>query len=124
MQFEIKELQKKIDIIHNKQLTTSTVPSTTESRFTNLLPIRSLEGVHEVEELIQDDVNFKELAHFLYLVGGDTLSRLVYNIMKKLLVPEVAILYSGIGKKRKLPFCSLKIYKAIQGNVFSCYSET
>lgn len=36
--------------------------------------------------------------------------------MTKLLTNEVATKFSGQGKKKKLPFVSLKIYDAVLGN--------
>lgn len=53
--------------------------------------------------------------NLLSLLGGDTLQKVVYLQMNKLLTNEVATRYSGQGKKKKLPFMTLKMYDAIIG---------
>lgn len=53
----------------------------------------------------------------LSLLGGDTVQRIVYLQMNKMLTNEVATKYSGQGKKKKLPFIKLKIYDAVLGTV-------
>lgn len=115
IKFEIKELQKRLDIMDNRHLTVHTVPTTNHSVFIEMLPVQTIEKINEIEQLIEIEDLFDELVHILYLVGGETLSRTVNVVMKKLLHNNVAILYSGVGKKHKLPFCSLKLYKAVEG---------
>ncbi|KAK4882648.1 hypothetical protein RN001_005967 [Aquatica leii] len=63
------------------------------------LPINNLSEIDEIEDLIKNEEIFNELVHFLYLVGGENYVRMVNSVMKKLLRHEVAVKFSGVGKK-------------------------
>lgn len=74
---------------------------------------------------------------FLHLIGGDTLQKVVYNQMNKLFTNVLAVKYSGQGKKHKLPFNRLNLYRVVVGKsvnvlfminylcvfVYSCYTK-
>ncbi|XP_074034654.1 uncharacterized protein isoform X2 [Leptinotarsa decemlineata] len=50
---------------------------------------------------------------FLYLAGGSNSHKSVYMAMQKIFAKNLAIFYSGQGKKKRIPFCSMKIYEAV-----------
>lgn len=49
----------------------------------------------------------------MYLVGGDTTKKIIYNMMNKLITNDAATSYSGQGRKKKISFINLKLYDAI-----------
>ncbi|KAK4882647.1 hypothetical protein RN001_005966 [Aquatica leii] len=114
IKFEINELRKKVDKIENKEINQNKVDFRLQTTtFVDKLPINNLSEIDEIEDLIKNEEIFNELVNFLYLVGGENYVRMVNSIMKKLLRHKVAVKFSGVGKKQKLPFCNLKIYKAV-----------
>ncbi|KAK4885937.1 hypothetical protein RN001_002208 [Aquatica leii] len=114
IKFEINELRKKVDKIENKEINQNKVDFRLQTTtFVDKLPINNLSEIDEIEDLIKNEEIFNELVNFLYLVGGENYVRMVNSVMKKLLRHEVAVKFSGVGKKQKSPFCNLKIYKAV-----------
>ncbi|KAF5300996.1 hypothetical protein FQR65_LT08979 [Abscondita terminalis] len=63
--------------------------------------------------LLTDQEQHNCLVEILYLTGGQTPHKSIYFQMGKLLTNELALQYSGIGKKGKLPFCQLNLYRAV-----------
>ncbi|KYB24654.1 hypothetical protein TcasGA2_TC031713 [Tribolium castaneum] len=57
---------------------------------------------------------FNELVHGLFLLGGEDSHKAVFAMLNKLITKDLALKYSGCGKKKKLAFFSLKsIFDAI-----------
>ncbi|CAG9773411.1 unnamed protein product [Ceutorhynchus assimilis] len=78
------------------------------------LPCKTQGELEDINSFITNGrQNFKELVNYLYLLGGSTAHKAVYTMMSKIFDKKLALQYSGQGKKKKLPFCSLKIYEAI-----------
>ncbi|KAK4871708.1 hypothetical protein RN001_015832 [Aquatica leii] len=92
--------------------------------FVDKLPINNLSEIDEIEDLIKNEEIFNELVNFLYLVGGENYVRMVNSVMKKLLRHEVAVKFSGVRKTQKLPFCNLKIYKAVHMAIRKRHNST
>ncbi|KAI4454249.1 hypothetical protein MML48_4g00006902 [Holotrichia oblita] len=115
IKYTLKDLSKRLDQVDNFIKYTSKIDTSIleESPLLNKLPCETIADVNVLENFVADNQNFDQLVNFLYLLGGESDSKTIYYIMKKLLTNEVALQYSGIGKKRKLPFCTLHIYKAV-----------
>ncbi|KAK4882565.1 hypothetical protein RN001_005884 [Aquatica leii] len=125
IKFEINELRKKVDKIENKEINQNKVDFRLQTTtFVDKLPINNLSEIDEIEDLIKNEEIFNELVNFLYLVGGENYVRMVNSVMKKLLRHEVAVKFSGVGKKQKLPFCNLKIYKAVHMAIRKRHNST
>ncbi len=80
------------------------------------LPVSSLEELENLETIIADDMEAKNLSQKLSNFGVDQLRSTVNNIMKKSISSNVAILYTFQGKTKKKSFINLKLCKCIQGN--------
>lgn len=52
------------------------------------------------------------LVHFIF-VWGENVHKAIFAAMKKLVTKEVALCYSGEGRKGKKAFISLPVYMAI-----------
>ncbi|KAK4883181.1 hypothetical protein RN001_006500 [Aquatica leii] len=125
IKFEINELRKKVDKIENKEINQNKVDFRLQTTtFVDKLPINNLSEIDEIEDLIKNEEIFNELVNFLYLVGGENYVRMVNSVMKKLLRHEVAVKFSGVRKKQKLPFCNLKIYKAVHMAIRKRHNST
>ncbi|CAH0564763.1 unnamed protein product [Brassicogethes aeneus] len=85
----------------------------TSNVFLEKLPCDSKKQLEEVDALIAEPTLMKELVNFLYLAGGTNAHKSVYLAMNKLFAKELALQYSGQGKKKKIPFCNMKLYQAI-----------
>ncbi|KAK4878610.1 hypothetical protein RN001_011116 [Aquatica leii] len=82
--------------------------------FLNNIPLGSVDAINSFDSEIKSDKRkFKKLAHLLYLLGGDTTQKIVYSHMNKLITNEAGVLYSGQGKKKKLPCMNLTLYNVI-----------
>ncbi|KAK4881844.1 hypothetical protein RN001_005163 [Aquatica leii] len=116
---------EKVDKIENKEINQNKVDFRLQTTtFVDKLPINNLSEIDEIEDLIKNEEIFNELVNFLFLVGGENYVRMVNSVMKKLLRHEVAVKFSGVGKKQKLPFCNLKIYKAVHMAIRKRHNST
>ncbi|KAK9728097.1 hypothetical protein QE152_g18170 [Popillia japonica] len=126
IKYSLKNLTKRIDQIDNvlkftrgadvKSLEESPIISKLpleESPIISKLPSGNVQDLLILENYIKETENFSNLVNFLYLVGGETEAKTIYYILRKLITNDVALQYSGIGKKGKLAFCKLDIYRAI-----------
>ncbi|XP_074034567.1 uncharacterized protein isoform X2 [Leptinotarsa decemlineata] len=77
------------------------------------LPYQTKQQLEEVDVMVQEPLHMNELMIFLYLAGGSNSHKSVYMAMQKIFAKNLAIFYSGQGKKKKIPFCSMKIYEAV-----------
>ncbi|KAJ3640341.1 hypothetical protein Zmor_003646 [Zophobas morio] len=85
-----------------------------ESIFLNKLPCSTINDLEEIELEIAGDKNkFDELVAVLYLTGREQVQKTVYAILKKLLMNQVAVKFSGQGRKSKMPFNELTVNKAV-----------
>ncbi|KAF5276722.1 hypothetical protein FQR65_LT03947 [Abscondita terminalis] len=116
MQYEIKSLLKKVssvEILLNNFLVNTNCSVTEQDSVLSMLPLSTENEINCFHLELSDKNKFKQLIQLLYLVGGDTVQKVVFQQMSKILTNEVAIKYSGQGKKHKLPFNNLKMYDAV-----------
>ncbi|CAH1114938.1 unnamed protein product [Psylliodes chrysocephalus] len=96
--------------------TNVTIPQTLNA-ILDLLPCETKEQLEKVDSLIHESRYMKELVNYLYLAGGDNPHKSAYLAMQKLFARQLAVYYSGQGKKKKIPFCNMKLYEAVFGAI-------
>lgn len=77
------------------------------------IPIPSDAELTNMELWLADDNNYKLLVSELARIGGNSLGQNVRRILYRVVLDEVAVLYSWDGAKLKKAFKSLRISKAI-----------
>uniref|UniRef100_A0A1Y1LJ21 DUF4806 domain-containing protein n=1 Tax=Photinus pyralis TaxID=7054 RepID=A0A1Y1LJ21_PHOPY len=117
LQFDMQSMTKEVAsmqrLLNNFMTTPRSGQENEEDLFLNQLPLTTEMEINVFNTELMDKAKFKKLVQFLYLIGGDTVQKIVYQQMNKLLTNEVSIKYSGQGKKHKLPFITLKLYDAV-----------
>ncbi|KAK4871766.1 hypothetical protein RN001_015890 [Aquatica leii] len=118
LKFEVNKMPLQIDRIEKllSSFMTENVlgKGDNDGDFLNNIPLGSVDAITSFDSEIKSDKRkFKKLAHLLYLLGGDTTQKIVYSHMNKLITNEAGVLYSGQGKKKKLPFMNLTLYNVI-----------
>ncbi|XP_050314968.1 uncharacterized protein LOC126749340 [Anthonomus grandis grandis] len=93
------------------------------NNFLEKFPCQTKQQLEEVESIITEPKFMKELITFLYLAGGNNPHKSVYMAMQKVFGKELALLYSGQGKKKKIPFCSMKTYQAVFAAIRKRYPD-
>lgn len=77
------------------------------------IPIPSDAELTNMELWLADDNNYKLLVSELARIGGNSLGQNVRRILYRVVLDEVALLYSWDGAKLKKAFKSLRISKAV-----------
>ncbi|KAK4874285.1 hypothetical protein RN001_013645 [Aquatica leii] len=118
LKFEVNKMSLQIDRIEKllSNFMTENVlgEGDNDGDFLNNIPLGSVDAINSFDyEIKSDKKKFKKLVHLLYLLGGDTTQKIVYSHMNKLITNEAGVLYSGQGKKKKLPFMNLTLYNVI-----------
>ncbi|XP_030765792.1 zinc finger protein 708-like [Sitophilus oryzae] len=115
MAWEIADIKKTVNKIHVLLLASSynianigNLPSEQWQ-----LPLADNVSLESFEAFLKEDKNIELLSQRLYLCGGETVHKAIFSIMKKLLAKELAVLYSGSGKKGKLSFKKLNCHAAV-----------
>ena len=78
-----------------------------------LLPLSSLQELHEFEEELE--YKSKDLVEYLYLFGTPQISTSVHKMMKQVLKNEIAVLFSLKGTTKKRKFIDLKLCSCVRG---------
>ncbi|CAH0547081.1 unnamed protein product [Brassicogethes aeneus] len=118
LNWEIGDLKRNVNKIHDMLVVNNSLSIQSSNEGPWQLPIETQASLDQLELHLKEEKNSEMLGHRLYLCGGDTVHKAVFLILKKLLSREVAVLYSGSGKKGKLSFqklfCYLAVIKAIR----------
>ncbi|KAK4877020.1 hypothetical protein RN001_009526 [Aquatica leii] len=128
--YGIKDLRKKLEDIENILLQKRYVGDVSvklDQKIYDKLPLKTDDDVGEIEILLENEENMTLLVHMLSLVGGSSMESAILLMFRKLLVKELAVTYSGAGKRGKKSFKILRIYSCIQRAVrkrFPLASET
>ncbi|XP_030764845.1 uncharacterized protein LOC115889070 [Sitophilus oryzae] len=113
LNWEIQDMKKTVNKIQDLLLTNNMINIESSSEEPFQLPIKNQALLESIEQHLEDEKNIELLAQRLYLCGGDNTHKSVFLLMKKLFSRDLAMLYSGSGKKGKLSFQKLSCYKAV-----------
>ncbi|XP_046141631.1 uncharacterized protein LOC123987775 [Osmia bicornis bicornis] len=119
LKYDIKQIFNKLESIERLLNNVAVTGSNSgivdgEKSFLDQLPLASVTEMNNFDTMISESSEkFNLLVQLLYLVGGDTNKKIIYNMLHKLMTNEAATFYSGQGRKKKLSFIHLKLYDAV-----------
>ncbi|CAG9764342.1 unnamed protein product [Ceutorhynchus assimilis] len=115
IKYEVQETKKILErvetLLANKAI--ANIPNENVNKYMEKIPCKTKTDVDRLDSEIRVNDNFKYLVKILYLLGGSSPRKSVYLMMGKILDKPLALEYSGQGKKKKIPFCKLKLFEAI-----------
>ena len=82
------------------------------------LPVKSLEELNNLEEVLEDEEEKQCLIIKLSMFGGSHMRSVINNTMNQVLTRELANQFSLHGKKNKRIFTKLKLFECIVGELF------
>ncbi|KAF5297564.1 hypothetical protein FQR65_LT09995 [Abscondita terminalis] len=118
LKFQMDSLEKKVDLIlnyFNKQPPHNVASSNNsiKQEILALIPIQSLNNFIIFNEILEKDEYKNSFINILYMIGGENLRKCIRLQLRQTLTDDVALKFSGLGKKGKLSFCTTNIYNAI-----------
>ncbi|XP_046409244.1 uncharacterized protein LOC124174190 [Ischnura elegans] len=115
--YEVQHMRKELLAMKNSLKCACNGSSSPAPELKSTLPLSTEEEMAIMCDEVKEGMAMDALVNTLSVAGGDTLVKVVVNIMRKLMTNDLAKVYSACGRKGKKSLVALPVYKAIESAV-------